>query len=144
MLRCAMLCCAMLFCAMLCVPDVTFSGINVALSPTLMLLQQGFFLHSRLFAFHAKPHYLKGVQNKPETCFPVLSLCYDRIGNSSTGQRAMGKFLTTAVLPSAQRFATLLAIFIRRLRFFVHIEGLQRKLTFTTLANTAGCRLFCR
>lgn len=29
MLRCAMLCCAMLFCAMLCVPDATFSGINV-------------------------------------------------------------------------------------------------------------------
>lgn len=29
MLCCAMLCCAMLFCAMLCVPDATFSGINV-------------------------------------------------------------------------------------------------------------------
>ena len=120
-----------------------FTLLNLELKVS-TLLQQGFFVPDfLLFTLHTEMYHLKGMQNKLDTCAAVFNLCNDRIGKTA-GQVDAGKLLPTEVLPTAQGFAAFLAVFVRALGCFVHIEGLQRKCTLTVLANNGSCRLSCQ
>ncbi len=90
-------------------------------------------LHPPPFALNAKLHHPESVHNKPDTRLPIFDLGDDRIGKADG--RGDTDSLFARVLPAAQIFAALFAITVRTAVFLVHIEAIQRELSFATATD---------